>query len=217
MYHENCSATKTGNSTMQGGQKINVPANTLIGLRFPWSFSNLCCLLCDVNLTLRQCIFSIRNFYNVKAFCRLYLTDASVDWSDFLWLIGGDWRKVSFDDQCCRSFKMATMAAILDFRFLSMTSAAAHSRCPLRLPSWILFLSIISPTPGSTGPICLWLIGGDWRKVPFVDQRHRSFKMATMGPILDLVSFDCLTNASVDKHLGRLVQFFCGLLGLTGG
>jgi hypothetical protein len=31
----------------------------------------------------------------------------------------------------------------------------------------------------------LWLIGGEWRKVPFDDQRRRSFKMAA---ILDLVS-----------------------------
>jgi hypothetical protein len=33
----------------------------------------------------------------------------------FLWLIGSGWRKVYFDDQCRHSFKMAAMAAILDF------------------------------------------------------------------------------------------------------
>jgi hypothetical protein len=45
------------------------------------------------------------------------------------------------------------------------------------------------------GPICLWLIGGDCRKVPFHDQRRLSFKMATMAPIKDLVSVDYLTDA----------------------
>jgi hypothetical protein len=29
---------------------------------------------------------------------------------------------------------------------------------------------IFWPTPGSTGPIFLWLIGGGWRKVPFDDE-----------------------------------------------
>jgi hypothetical protein len=92
-----------------------------------------------------------------------------------LWLIGGDWRKISFDDRHRHSFKMAASATILDF-----------------------VLSIISPTPGLTGSICLWLIGSDWRKVPFDDQRRLSFKMAATVPILDLVSGDYLTNAWVD-------------------
>jgi hypothetical protein len=43
-----------------------------------------------------------------------YLTIAWVDWSDLLWLIGDDWRKVPFHDQRCRSFEMAATAAILD-------------------------------------------------------------------------------------------------------
>jgi hypothetical protein len=43
-----------------------------------------------------------------------FLTNAWIDWSDFLWLIGGDWRKVPFDDQLHHSSKMATTAAILD-------------------------------------------------------------------------------------------------------
>jgi hypothetical protein len=34
--------------------------------------------------------------------------------------------------------------------------------------------------PGSIDPISLWLIGGDYRKVPFDDQLRRSSKMATM-------------------------------------
>jgi hypothetical protein len=46
--------------------------------------------------------------------------DTWVIWSDFLWLIGGDWRKVPFDDQQRRTFKMAA-----------------------RQPYWISFLSII--------------------------------------------------------------------------
>jgi hypothetical protein len=92
-----------------------------------------------------------------------------VDLSDFFWLFGDGWRKVPFDDQRRRSFKIATMAAILDLvsvdyltnpwvdwstffvaslevtggRFLSMTSTSAHSRWPPRQPSWIWFLSII--------------------------------------------------------------------------
>jgi hypothetical protein len=39
------------------------------------------------------------------------LSNAWVDWSDFLWLIGGDWKKVPFDmfdDQRRHSFKMAS-------------------------------------------------------------------------------------------------------------
>jgi hypothetical protein len=66
-----------------------------------------------------------------------------------------------FSDQRCRSFKMAT-----------------------RQPYWILFLSIIWRMPGSTAPIFLWLIGGDWRKVPLDDQRRSSFKMAAMAASL---------------------------------
>jgi hypothetical protein len=65
-------------------------------------------------------------------------------------------------------------------------------------PSWILFLSIISPMPGSTGPTCLWHIGCACRKVPFNDQHCCSFKMAATAPILDLVSVDYLTNGWVD-------------------
>jgi hypothetical protein len=53
--------------------------------------------------------------------------------------------------------------------------------------------------PGLTGRFfCFWVIGGDWRKVPFDDQHRRSFKMATTAAILDLVSVDYLTNPWVD-------------------
>jgi hypothetical protein len=52
--------------------------------------------------------------------------------------------------------------------------------------------------PGSTSLIFWWLIGGDWRKVPFDDQRRGSSNMAAMAAILDLVSIDYLTNACVD-------------------
>jgi hypothetical protein len=51
---------------------------------------------------------------------------------------------------------------------------------------------------GMLVPILLWLIGDDWRKVPFDDQCRRWFKLATMAAILDLVSVDYLTNAWVD-------------------
>jgi hypothetical protein len=47
-------------------------------------------------------------------------------------------------------------------------------------------------------PIFLWLIGGDWRKVPFDDLRYRSSNMAAMAAILDFVSVDYLANACVD-------------------
>jgi hypothetical protein len=60
----------------------------------------------------------------------------------------------------------------------------------LRLPSWISFLSIRGQTPGSIDPISLWLIEGDWRKVPFYDQLRHSSKMAATAAILDFVSVD---------------------------
>jgi hypothetical protein len=84
---------------------------------------------------------------------------------------------------------------VISGRLLSVISYATQTRCP---PSWIWFPSIIWQTPVSTGPIFLWLIGGAWRKVPFIDQCLRSFKMAGMATILDLVSVDYLTNASVN-------------------
>jgi hypothetical protein len=55
----------------------------------------------------------------------------------------------------------------------------------------------------------LVLIGGDWRKVPFHDQCHRSSNMAATAAILDLVSIDYLTNACVDWS-----DFFCASLGV---
>jgi hypothetical protein len=48
----------------------------------------------------------------------------------------------------------------------------------------------------------LWVIGGEWKKVPFDDQRRHSFKMAAAATILDLVPINYLMNA---------------LLGVTGG
>jgi hypothetical protein len=60
------------------------------------------------------------------------------------------------------------------------------------------------------GILFLWLIGCDWRKVPFNDHRRRSFKMAATAAILDLVSVEKYGN-----RLGRLVRFFCGLLAVT--
>jgi hypothetical protein len=76
-----------------------------------------------------------------------------------------------------------------------MISSTAHL---LRPPSLIWFPSIRRQTPGSIHPIFLWLIGGDYRKVPFDDQLRRSSTMATTAAILDLVSVDFLTNAWVD-------------------
>jgi hypothetical protein len=44
---------------------------------------------------------------------------------------------------------------------------------------------IFWPTPGSTCLIFWWLIAGDWTKVPFDDQRHRSSNeiLRRHGPI----------------------------------
>jgi hypothetical protein len=67
------------------------------------------------------------------------------------------------------------LLGVITGRFLSMISSAAHPRWPLPPPSWTWFLSIISQMPWSTGPIFLWLIGCDWRKVPFDDPHRRSF------------------------------------------
>jgi hypothetical protein len=39
---------------------------------------------------------------------------------------------------------------------------------------------------------------GNWRKVPFDDQRRRSSNIAAMAAILDLVSVDYLMNVCVD-------------------
>jgi hypothetical protein len=81
----------------------------------------------------RHCDAAILDLVSVD-----FLTNAWVDLSDFFsWLIG------------------ATGG-----RFLSMTSAAAHSTWLLRQRSWIWFPSIIWQTPASTGPIFWWLIGG---------------------------------------------------------
>jgi hypothetical protein len=41
------------------------------------------------------------------------------------------------------------------------------------------------------------LLWGNWRTVPFNDQRRCSFKMAAVAAILDLISVDYLTNAWV--------------------
>jgi hypothetical protein len=58
----------------------------------------------------------------------------------------------------------------------------------------IWFPSNIGQTSGLIDPIFLWLIGGDWRKVPFDDHLRRSSKMAATAAILDLVSVDYSTN-----------------------
>jgi hypothetical protein len=59
---------------------------------------------------------------------------------------------------------------------------------PVSVNNW--FPSIIGQMPGSIDPIFLWLIGGDYGKVPFDNQLCRSSKMAATTAILDLVSID---------------------------
>jgi hypothetical protein len=94
----------------------------------------------------------------------------------FLWLIGGDWRKLLFDDQLHRSSKMAVTAAMLAFVSVDYLTN-----------TWVNWSDIF---------VACW---GDWRKVTFDDQLHRSFKIAATAAIMDLVSVDYpLTNAWVD-------------------
>jgi hypothetical protein len=64
--------------------------------------------------------------------------------------------------------------------------------------------------PGLTVQIFFWLFRSDWRKVPFDGQRCRSFKMAAMTAILDLVSVYYLMNPLVDWS-----NFIVALLGMT--
>jgi hypothetical protein len=105
-----------------------------------------------------------------------FLTNAWVGWSDFF---GGS-------------------LGVTGGRFLPMISSATHPRWPLRPPSWISFPLIRGQTPWSIDPIFQWLIGGDWRKVPFDDQLCCSSKMAAMTAMLDLVSIDLRASAWVD-------------------
>jgi hypothetical protein len=44
--------------------------------------------------------------------------------------------------------------------------------------------------PGSIDPIFLWLIGGDYKKVPFDVQLRRSSKLAATTAIFYFVSVD---------------------------
>jgi hypothetical protein len=83
-----------------------------------------------------------------------------------------------------------------------------------RPPSLIWFPSIKRQTPGSIHPIVLWVIGGDYRKVPFDAQLRHSSKMAATAATLDLFSVDFLTNACADwsdfkiKKGRRTVTYF---------
>ena len=67
-------------------------------------------------------------------------------------------------------------------------------RCPLTFS----FPLIIRQTPGSINLIFLLLIGDDYRKVPFENQRRHSSKMAATAAILNLFSVNLRTNASLD-------------------
>jgi hypothetical protein len=78
------------------------------------------------------------------------------------------------------------------------------------VPAILDLVSIDFPTKAwvdwSDFLVALW---GNWRKVPFDDQRCRSSNMATTAAISDLVSVDYLTNACVDWS-----NFFRGPLGV---
>jgi hypothetical protein len=94
---------------------------------------------------------------------------------NFLWLIGGDHRKVPFDDQLCHSSKTAATPIILDSVFLDFLTNA-----------WVDWSDFL---------VAHWC---NWRKVPFDDQRCHSSNMAATAAIFDLVSVDYLTNACID-------------------
>jgi hypothetical protein len=83
-------------------------------------------------------------------------------------------------------------------RFLLMISTATHSRWLL---SHLRFgFRQLSDECLSRLVDFLVAYSGEWRKAPFDDQcRRRSFKMATMAAILDLVSVCYLTNGSRNK------------------
>jgi hypothetical protein len=133
----------------------------------------------------------------------------------FLWLIGGDYRKVPFDDQLCRSSKMATPSWIWfplsdflvahwgwlawleegSFRWsapplIQNGRSARHLGFGFHRFSYQCWVH-----SGSDFLVAHW---GNWRKVPFDNQRRRSSKMAATAAILDLVSVDYLTNTCVD-------------------
>jgi hypothetical protein len=112
-----------------------------------------------------------------------YLTNAWVDWSDFF---VGNW-------------------GVTGGRFLSVISAATHSRWPPHQPSWIWFPSTNASVDWSDFFVAY---GGKWSKVPFDDQRRRSFKMAAAAAILDLVPINYLTNCWVNWS-----GVFCGSFG----
>jgi hypothetical protein len=93
-----------------------------------------------------------------------YRTNAWVDWSDFQ---GGHYvSRLGFHFRLIISPTPWSTGPICGWlgvtggRFLSMISAAAHSRRPLRQPSLIWFPSIISRTPESTGPIFFCILLG---------------------------------------------------------
>jgi hypothetical protein len=95
--------------------------------------------------------------------------------------LGGDWRKVPFEDHLSHSSKMAaklgfgfrrlddkhlgrfirffcSLLGMTSGRFLSMISSAAHPTRPLRQPSWI-WLRRLSDERWSIGPIFGALLG----------------------------------------------------------
>jgi hypothetical protein len=165
-----------------------------------------------------------------------YRTNAWVDWSDFSvaywgWLEEGYFRWsalpliqdgrygrhlwfgfLRLDDKRLRRFILFFCGLeVTRERFLSMISAAAHPRWPLRLPSWIWF------SDQSLGRL-VWFFGGS---LGVTGGRFLLMtNMAAMAAILDLVSIDYLTNACVDRsdffvaHWGWLEEGSFRLLAL---
>jgi hypothetical protein len=115
-------------------------------------------------------------------------TPGSIDPS-FLWLIWGEERKVPFDDQLCRSSKMAATAMILDLVSVDYRTNACVD--------WSKF-SVAYLRWGEEGSF-------RWSALPLVQNGRYGHDLGFGFRRLE------------DKRLGRLIRFFCGSLGVTRG
>jgi hypothetical protein len=67
----------------------------------------------------------------------------------------------------------------------------------------------------STGPIFLWLIGGDWTKVP-VDDQHRRFLGDHLGFSIDFLTNACRLVISLQYKLRICLTMTSLILQLEG-
>jgi hypothetical protein len=105
----------------------------------------------------------------------------------FLWVIGGDWRKVPGNNKCRHLFKMASTAAIFGFHWLS------DKRLSRQVWFFVAYWG--------------WVEEGSFRwTAPPLIQDGRCSSRLVFG-----------SHQLSDECLGQLVRLFCGLLGVTGG